>query len=190
MSNYWGDFAAGATIRIPFSTYGLSTGASITVGGFAAADIEIYKNGGLTQRASDSGYTATTDFDNLTGLHLIVIDTGDNGDAGFFAAGSEYQVAVSSVTVDGQTVSFWAGAFSIERVSIPTAQAIADAVLKRGVVNTEATADAASLTELILAAFESSVSGTAWSIRKTTGAAFSTRTLTLDAAALPIAGVT
>lgn len=67
---------------------------------------------------------------------------------------------------------------------------IADAILKRGVSNTQDTADLTSLTELILAAFESSVSGTNWSIRKTGGTTFNTRTLTLDAAALPIAGVT
>lgn len=115
MTTYWGDFPTGATIRIPFDTFAGSTGASITMTNFLAADIEIYKNGGLTQRASDNGYTATTDFDGLTGLHMLVIDTSDNSDSGFFAAGNEYQVAVSTVTIDSQTVSFWAGTFSIER---------------------------------------------------------------------------
>jgi hypothetical protein len=112
---YWGDFPINATISIPFDTFAGSTGASITMSGFAASDVEIYKNGGTTQRASDNGYTTTTDFDSLTGLHMLVIDTSDNSDPGFFAAGNEYQVAVSSVTIDGQTVSFWAGTFSIER---------------------------------------------------------------------------
>lgn len=79
---------------------------------------------------------------------------------------------------------------AIAAISMPTAIAIADAVLKRGVSNTEATADFASLTELILAAFESSVSSTTWTVRKTGGTTFNTRTLTLDATALPIAGVT
>jgi hypothetical protein len=99
---------------MPFQTFD-SNGASITITGFAAADIEIYKNGGTTQRSSDNGYTATTDFDALTGLHMVVIDTSDNTDAGFFAAGNEYFVAVSAITADTRTVSFWAGSFSIER---------------------------------------------------------------------------
>jgi hypothetical protein len=111
---YYGDFPTGATVRMPFQTFD-SNGASITITGFAAADIEIYKNGGTTQRSSDAGYTATTDFDALTGLHMVVIDTSDNTDAGFFAAGNEYFVAVSAITADTQTVSFWAGSFSIER---------------------------------------------------------------------------
>lgn len=111
---YYGDFPTGATVRLPFQTFD-SAGASITITGFAAADIEIYKNGNTTQRSSDNGYTATTDFDALTGLHMVVIDTSDNTDAGFFAAGNEYFVAVSAITADAQTVSFWAGTFSIER---------------------------------------------------------------------------
>lgn len=115
MTTYWGDYPVGATIRIPFATFAGATGASITMTGFAAADVEIYKNGGTTQRSSDNGYTATTDFDSLTGLHMLVIDTSDNTDSGFFAAGNEYQVAISTVTIDSQTVSFWAGTFSIER---------------------------------------------------------------------------
>ena len=111
---YYGDFPTSATVRIPFHTFD-SVGGSVTITGFAVTDIEVYKNGGGTQRASDNGYTATTDFDSVTGCHMIVIDTSDNSDAGFYAAGNEYQVLVSSITVDGQTVSFWAGCFSIER---------------------------------------------------------------------------
>lgn len=73
----------------------------------------------------------------------------------------------------------------------PTAEnAIADATLIRGVSNTENAADATSLTALILAAFESSIAGVTWSIRKTGGAAFTSKTVTKDAAATPIIGVT
>lgn len=114
MTLYCGDFPANATVRIPFHTFD-SVGASVTITGFAAADIEVYKNGGATARASDNGYTATTNFSSITGCHMIVIDTSDNSDAGFYAVGNEYQVAVSAITVDSQTVSFWAGTFSIAR---------------------------------------------------------------------------
>lgn len=72
----------------------------------------------------------------------------------------------------------------------PTAIAIADEVLKRGVANVEDAADTTSLAALVLAAFESALVGGVWTIRKTGGAAFVVKAATLDAGALPITGVT
>jgi len=66
----------------------------------------------------------------------------------------------------------------------------ADTLLKRGMSNVENTADLTSLAALVLAAFESEVVGTTWTIRKTTGATFATKTVTTDATANPITGVT
>ena len=103
----------GRTIRIPLDTFAGATGASVTMTGFAASDVEVYKDGSTTQRASDAGYTATTDFDSLTGLHLLIIDLADNTTAGFWAAGSEYLVAVADVTIDSQTVRTWVARFRI-----------------------------------------------------------------------------
>lgn len=102
----------GSTVRIPFSTFS-TAGAAVTMTNFAAADVLVYKDGSTTERASTSGYTATTDFDTKTGKHLIVIDLADNTTADFFAAGSEYLVAVDSVTVDSQTVGTWVARFCI-----------------------------------------------------------------------------
>lgn len=100
-----------------FDTFDGGTGASITMTGLAATDIEIYKDGGVTQRSSDNGYTLLDtdgiDFDGITGIHGFSIDLSDNSDAGFYAVGSWYHVVISSITVDGQTVSFVACAFRI-----------------------------------------------------------------------------
>lgn len=74
--------------------------------------------------------------------------------------------------------------------AIPTAVENADAVLSRGVSNVEDTADTTSLAAIILAIMESSVSGTTWTIRKTGGTTFVSKTITTDAAAEPITGVT
>lgn len=74
--------------------------------------------------------------------------------------------------------------------ALPTAASIVEAILTAGVADYEDDADAASLTELILAALESSRSATTWTIRKTDGTTFGTRTLTLDADADPVTGVT
>ena len=115
-----GDFPSGATVYVPFHTFDSNDpSASVTMTGLAVTDIEIYKNGSVTQRSSDAGYTLLDtdgiDFDGVTGLHGFSIDTSDNTDSGFYATGAEYWVAVSSITVDGATVNFWAAVFSIER---------------------------------------------------------------------------
>lgn len=108
---------AGDVLPIFFDTYAGATGASITLTGLAVTDIEIYKDGGATQRASDAGYTLLDtdgiDFDGITGIHGFSIDTGDNTDAGFYTVGAWFHVVVSAVTVDGQTVNFVAAAFRI-----------------------------------------------------------------------------
>lgn len=100
---------AGSTLYLPFDTYD-ANGASVTITGLAVTDIEIYKNGSVTQRASDNGYamldTDGIDFDASTGLHGFSIDLSDNSDAGFYAAGSQYWIHVNAITVDAQTVKF------------------------------------------------------------------------------------
>lgn len=108
---------AGDVLPIMFDTFDGGTGASITMSGLAVTDIEIYKDGSTTQRASDAGYTLLDtdgiDFDSVTGIHGFSIDTGDNTDASFYTVGSWFHVVVSAVTVDAQTVNFIAAAFRI-----------------------------------------------------------------------------
>lgn len=117
---YLGDFSVGATVYVPFNTFD-AAGASVTITGFAVTDIEIYKDGGTTQRASDNGYTLLDtdgiDFDGITGIHGFKVDLSDNSDAGFFAAGHDYFVVISAITVDGKTVNFVAASFSIRNRS-------------------------------------------------------------------------
>ncbi len=117
MTLHLGKVKPGATLYIPFDTFAGSTGASITMSGLAVTDIEIYRNGSTTQRASDTGYTLLDtdgiDFDALTGIHGFSVDLSSNADSGFFVAGGFYWVVVSAITVDSQTVSFVAATFSI-----------------------------------------------------------------------------
>lgn len=108
---------AGDVLPIMFDSFDGGTGASITMSGLAVTDIEIYKDGSTTQRASDAGYTLLDtdgiDFDGITGIHGFSIDTGDNTDAGFYTVGAWFHVVVSAITVDAQTVSFIAAAFRL-----------------------------------------------------------------------------
>lgn len=108
-----GTVKPGKTIRIPFSSFDKDDGSSITMTNYAVADILIYKDGSTTERASTAGFTATTDFDTKTGKHLIIIDLADNTTADFFAAGSEYLVAIDAVTVDAVTTGGWVARFEI-----------------------------------------------------------------------------
>ena len=113
---YLGDFAVNATVYVWFDTFD-SAGASITMTGLAVTDIEIYENGTITARASDSGYTLLDtdgiDVGGNTGIHGFSIDLSDNADAGFFASGNDYAIVVNAITIDGETVRF-VKQFSIE----------------------------------------------------------------------------
>ena len=113
-----GDFPTGATVRLPWNT-NAADGSSVT----RATDgsIRIYKDSSLTQRSSSAGITDSEDYDGITGVHLLTIDLADNTDAGFYAAGHDYQVLLVAATIDGQTVNAWLGAFSIQNRYYPTA---------------------------------------------------------------------
>lgn len=116
MTLHLGDVPASSTLYIPFVTYD-ANGASVTMTGLAVTDIEIYKNGSVTQRASDNGYalldTDGIDFDGITGLHGFSVDLSDNSDSGFFSVGGFYWVVVSTITVATQTVTHLAATFRI-----------------------------------------------------------------------------
>lgn len=113
----------GDTLYIPFATYN-DSGASIAKSGFARTDIEIFKNGGVTPRATDSGYSILTDtgqYGDRVGLHrfsISLFNTSD--DPSFYAIGSQYHVAVDAITVDGRTVRFFPAVFEVgtERANV------------------------------------------------------------------------
>lgn len=101
-AQYVGDFKAGQTVYCPFMTYD-ANGDLVTATALVAGDVEIYKNGGAIQRASDNGVTMTANFDAVNGQHMLSIDTSDNTDAGFYtAAPTYYQVLIQPFTVGAQ----------------------------------------------------------------------------------------
>lgn len=113
----YGTVRPGSTLYFYAASYAASTGASSAMTGLATSDIKVYKNGSTTERASASGYTLIDtdglDVDAITGLNGFSIDLADNTTAGFWTAGSDYTVVVSTVTVDSQTVTYIAGTFRI-----------------------------------------------------------------------------
>jgi hypothetical protein len=112
MSNFLGDFRPGQTIRKFFNTR-KADGTPITLAGTPV--ISIYKDGGTTE--STAGVTRTVDFDGRTGLHLVVIDT--SADGTFYAAGSDFELVITTGTVDGvSVVGTSLGKFSLANRSI------------------------------------------------------------------------
>ncbi len=104
MSNYHGDIAENATIDIAFSTRD-ADGAPITLTGGV---VSVYKD---DDSNTTTGVTLDTDADGVTGFHQVSIDTTNV----FYAAGTDFQVVITTGTVDGVSVVGTAvGEFSIE----------------------------------------------------------------------------
>ena len=108
MSAYIGDFPTSATIRKMWNSNAIA-GESITRA--TNGTISVYKDSNTTQ--STAGVTDTEDFDSLTGVHNVVIDT--SADGTFYSAGSEFEVVLSGATIDGKTINTTLFSFSIER---------------------------------------------------------------------------
>jgi len=116
MTINFGAVPVGSVLPVHYASY-QGDGASVAQSGLAVTDVEIYKDGSMTQRSSDAGVTLLdtdgTDLDSIVGANGFSIDTGDNTVAGFYAAGSFYNVWVASVTIDGKTVDFLAATFRL-----------------------------------------------------------------------------
>jgi hypothetical protein len=102
-----GDFVPGRTVRGYWPSNG-ADGASITRA--TNGTISVYKDGNTTQ--STTGVTDTEDFDSLTGVHLVAIDT--SADATFYSSGSDFAVVLSAATIDGKTVNTPLFSFSLK----------------------------------------------------------------------------
>lgn len=116
---YLGDFPVNGTVFFLWNTHG-ANGASITRS--VDGTLKIYKGNAThatwaTERTSLNGVTQSEDFDAATGIHAVSINLSDNTDAGFYAAGNEYQVAITATTIDGQVVNAVLAHFSIERAN-------------------------------------------------------------------------
>lgn len=110
--SYQGDITAGATIYWTFNTND-TDGAPITLAG--TPSLAAYKAAGTTQDVD--GLTLTVDFDGVTGLHLVTVDT--SADGTFYSAGSDFQIVLAAGTVDAvSVVGTSVGNFSIENRNI------------------------------------------------------------------------
>lgn len=110
MSSWVGDFRTGKTIRKMFNSNAVA-GESITLA--TNGTVSVYKDGGTTQ--STTGVTFTEDFDSLTGVHLVAVDT--SADGTFYSAGSDFEVVLSGATIDGKSINATLFSFSLQNRS-------------------------------------------------------------------------
>jgi hypothetical protein len=93
-----GDFRAGTTLHLYFNSRD-TTGAPASLGG-SPTSLVVYKDNSTTQ--SVAGVTFTGNFDGVTGLNLVSIDT--SSDTAFYTVGSRFMVALDNGVVGGISV--------------------------------------------------------------------------------------
>jgi hypothetical protein len=112
MSKHLGDFDTSTIVYGKFTTYRPSTGAPFTLAGTPV--LSVYKDNSTTQ--STTGVTLTVDFDSVTGFNHYAIDT--SADGTFYAAGSFFDVVITTGTVDSiSSVGSVVGSFTIRKNS-------------------------------------------------------------------------
>ena len=105
-----GDFDTSSVVYFKFTTFRPSTGAPFTLAGTPA--LSVYKDNSTTQ--TTTGVTLTVDFDGVTGLNHVAIDTSD----AFYAAGSFFDVVITTGTVDSvSAVGVVVGRFTLRKTS-------------------------------------------------------------------------
>jgi hypothetical protein len=95
--SYLGDYAAGDIVDFKFTTRRFSTGAPFAL---TSGAISVYKSNSTTQ--TTTGVTLTADFDTVTGLNHVRIDTSSDGT--FYANGSQFEAIITTGTVDSVSV--------------------------------------------------------------------------------------
>jgi len=105
-----GDFDTSSVVYFKFTTFRPSTGAPFTLAGTPA--LSVYKDNSTTQ--STTGVTLTVDFDGVTGLNHVAVDTSD----AFYAAGSFFDVVITTGTVDSvSAVGVVVGRFTLRKTA-------------------------------------------------------------------------
>lgn len=121
-----------------------------------------------------------------TNVDAVLVDTGTDGVVIVDGAITAAKLATDTITA----AKIAANAITSSELATSAAQKIADEVLKRGADNVEDTASTLSLTQLLLTVFESAIVDELWTIRKTDGTTFTTKTVIKEPGAVPITGVT
>lgn len=108
-TGYQGDIIAGAVIRWKFNT--TSGSPAVLTSLLGSPVVAVFKGDSTSEEFTGAGITV--DFDSLTGLNHVKIDT--SADGAFYAAGNDFQVILTAGTVGGTSVANTViGEFSIQ----------------------------------------------------------------------------
>lgn len=182
-----------ATITSRMATFAYTAPDNATVG---AINTKLGTPAGASVSVDIAAVKADTDDIGIAGAGLTAVASAAN--LATLTGYVDTEVAAILAAVDTEigtlltNVAAILGQTGTTGVVLSTAQreALADAVLGRARSNSDATAAAGSLYELIGAILESNTSTGAWIIYKSDGSTvFSTRVLATDAGAIPIIGV-
>lgn len=168
-----------------YRVYEDETGVAILTGTMAKLD-DAGTTGFYTEQIA---CTAANGFEDRRSYTIYVQATVDT-DTGGISYG--FRATDGAILVDNAITAtkIAADAITSSELALSAAQEIADEILKRGIDNVEDTADTLSLAAIVLATLESSISGSTWTIRKSDGTTFTTKTVGVDANADPIVSVT
>lgn len=147
---YLGDFRVGATVHCLFSSANQTGGRAAFSDALEVGDVRVYKNGSSTERSSTAGFTVTSAFDSLVGVHLVSIDTSDNTDAGFYAPGNDYTIVLypDTETVDSQAPAAILAQFSIENRGNARSGIVYAGTLSAGSVSSFTLSDSAQIAKV------------------------------------------
>lgn len=110
--SYQGDLVPSQVIDFKFTTKSPTTGVPATLGGTPA--VSVYKDNSVVQ--STAGVTLSVDFDSVTGLNNVNIDT--SADGTFYSAGANFFAVLTTGTVGGvSAVGYVLANFSISNRS-------------------------------------------------------------------------
>ncbi len=124
MLNVWDIRETNSKVRIRFSTHLKTGGNAAPSTAPAVGHFKLYKGDSTTARSVTTGLSINT---YGTGVYALIVDLTDTGDGGF-TTGDDWGVAYqpSGITVDGETVAQWIGAFNVG--TTPTTTMVAAAV--------------------------------------------------------------
>lgn len=186
--------AAIPTTENEVTTFGGTATSYVILGGaIVGKPVEVVSGSLVAASVSGAVGSVTGAVGSVTGAVGSV-----TGNVGGNVVGSVASVtgAVGSVAAGGITAaSIATGAVDADALAADAGAKLADIIMRRTAANIEASANGDALSVesvygLIMAAFESAVSSTTWTIRQTGGSTLGTKTVAVDSAADPIVSVT
>jgi len=164
---------------------------SVTTAATAATPIAASVTGNVGGNVVGTVASVVGAVGSVTGLTAANLDAAISSRMATYTQPTGFLAATFPATV-ASTTNITAGTITtVTGVTGLTTTTIADAVLSRNVSNVEASAAEHTLCTVVLAMLENSISNTTLTIKRTDGSTtHATKTLTVDAAADPITGIT